>query len=73
MADHVDKFSQLIEQILYHFKPAEKWTNIHTFFGTLDGEKWGAYEDGLDDTITTMFPTDPSQRISFQTVNCGAS
>jgi hypothetical protein len=60
MADHVDKYSQLIEQINYHLKPAEKWTNERincTFFGTLDGEKWGAYEDGLSETINDMLPT----------------
>jgi hypothetical protein len=61
MADHVDKYSQLIEQINYNLKPTERWSNERinrTFFGTLDSEQWGAYEDGLGDTIIVMLPTD---------------
>jgi gag-polypeptide of LTR copia-type len=66
MADHVDKYSQIIEQINYQLKADEKWSNeriIRTFFGTLDGEKWGAYEDGLGDSINEMLPTDLYARI----------
>jgi hypothetical protein len=42
MSDHVNKYSQLMEQINYHLKPTEKWSNErinHTFFGTLNGEQ----------------------------------
>ena len=42
MAEHVDTFSQLIEQINYHLKPEEKWSNERinrTFFGTLSLDK----------------------------------
>jgi hypothetical protein len=66
MADYVDKYSQLIEQINYNLNPAECWSNErinHTFFSTLDSEKWGAYEDGLGDTINRMLPTDLYGRI----------
>jgi transposase InsO family protein len=66
MGDHIDKYSQMIEQIQYHLEPKEKWSNeriIRTFFGTLDGEKWGAYEDALGNTITDMLPTDLYARI----------
>jgi hypothetical protein len=61
MADHVDKYLQIIEQINYQLKADEKGSNeriICTFFGTLDGEKWGAYQDGLGDGINDMLPTD---------------
>jgi hypothetical protein len=66
MADHVNQYSQLIEQINYNLNSDEKWSNERinrTFFGTLDGEKWGAYEDGLGDTIKDMLPTDLYARI----------
>jgi hypothetical protein len=66
MSDHVDQYSQLIEQINYNLKPGERWSNERinrTFFGTLDSEKWGAYEDGLGDAINVMLPTDLYARI----------
>jgi hypothetical protein len=66
MADHVNQYSQLIEQINYNLNSDEKWSNERinrTFFGTLDGEKWGAHEDGLGDTIKDILPTDLYARI----------
>jgi hypothetical protein len=66
MADYVDKYSQLIEQINYHLKPDEKWKieRINrTSFGTLNGEQWGAYEDGLGETINDMLPIELYARI----------
>jgi len=61
MAEHVDTFSQLIEQINYHLKPEEKWSNERinrTFFGTLSIDKWGSYEDGLGESIKIMVPSE---------------
>ena len=57
MAEHVDAFSQLIEQINYHLDSDEKWSNERinrTFFGTLSIDKWRSYEDGLGTSIKTM-------------------
>ena len=61
MAEHVDTFSQLIEQINYHLKSEEKWSNecINcTFFGTLSSEKWGSYEEGLGTLMKTIVPSE---------------
>ena len=61
MAEHVDTYSQLIEQINYHIKSEEKWSNERinrTFFGTLSIDKWGSYEDGLGESIKTMVPSE---------------
>jgi len=61
MAEHVDAFSQLIEQINYHLDSDEKWSNERinrTFFGTLSIDKWGSYEDGLGTSIKTMMPSE---------------
>jgi len=57
--DHVDQFSQLVEQINYHLESREKWSNgwiNRTFFGTISSEQWGAYKDGLGNTIDTILP-----------------
>ena len=61
MAEHVDTYSQLIEQINYHLQSEEKWSNERinrTFFGTLSIDKWGSYEDGLGESIKTMIPSE---------------
>ena len=61
MAEHVDTYSQLVEQINYHLKPEEKWSNEHincTFFGTISSKEWGSYEDGLGESIKTMVPSE---------------
>src|SRR5256885_11163146 len=74
MAEHVDTYSQLIEQINYHLQSEEKWSNERinrTFFGTLSIDKWGSYEDGLGESIKTMIPSelcnDKSPRCSKET------
>jgi len=61
VSDHVDNYSQLIERINYHLKPTEKWSNgriNRAFFGTLNSEQWGAYEDGLAKTVNKMLPSE---------------
>src|SRR5436305_6181647 len=61
MEDHINKYSQLIEQINYHLKPYEKWSNEkinRTFFGTISSDQWDHYEDGLGDSITNMLPSE---------------
>src|SRR5438876_1353365 len=61
MAEHVDTYSQLLEQINYHLKPEEKWSNERvnrTFFGTISSKEWGSYEDGLGESIKTMVPSE---------------
>lgn len=66
MADHIDKYSQLIEQIDYNLEPSEKWSkgrNNRTFFGTLNSDQWGAYEDRLGESINAMLPSDLYARI----------
>jgi hypothetical protein len=57
MAEHIDKYSRLVEQINYHVKPTEKWSNewiSRTFIGTISSEKWGAYEDSLSESINML-------------------
>lgn len=69
MADHIDNYSKLVEEINYHTKPSEKWNNERinrTFFGTLDQNQWGAYEDGLGDTIKDMPPSELYARIKVR-------
>jgi hypothetical protein len=66
MADHIDKYSQLIEQIDYNLEPSEKWSNgriNRNFFGTLNSDQWGAYEDGLGELINETLPSDLYARI----------
>ena len=58
MADHVDKYSQLIEQINYHLKPAEKWSNELTncTFSVPSTARNGEHmKMGLAKLLTTCF------------------
>jgi gag-polypeptide of LTR copia-type len=67
MANHIDNYSKLVDEINYHTKPSKKWNHERinrTFFGTLDQNQWGAYEDGLGDAINDIPPSELYSRIT---------
>jgi hypothetical protein len=61
MAEHIDRYCQLTDEINYHLKDSEKWSverMNRTLFSTLSHKQWGAYEDGLGKEIETILPSE---------------